>query len=520
MIYEGDSPRRYSTQVLFVLFLLAPTTWAQEVLTNQAVIDMTKAHVKDATIIDMIQKNPGKYVVTSSALIALKQAGVSDEAISAMRAKMAARSEAPPSASKAVPRRNQPSPTRDQACRGVWRVADKVDPITGVSTFEGRMCADATSNERPGTFSVFATCDAKLAFRVVYLADPNPGYQFSGGNILYHEAHVVMRMSIDGNVNVVASSTTDHPNEATIIFLPTASAEDKKAEGAFGAVIRGAVSAARLSAGSPSEAFGANLIKVELPLADGGRPILEIRPQEPGFKKFASRCSAAENARAREAAERERLAIEEQERRDKEPKFVCPGDVLQGASIDPKSGAVHLWPERLNVARPGQISEMDKERDIFKIPGNVDFFHFVQGEPHKSCGVDVAPVPSQPSSPPAAPNAASSPSGLDSGRGGSSNRPDSTTVIDTPPVQARICGSDFRGETTIFVFPPSESEKQFGTADTHRWSIERRRSVAIVYPPQKLTVLEKQENDSKVQTQINGKIVAGWVKSNRICAAR
>jgi len=45
-------------------------------------------------------------------------------------------------------------------------------------------------------------------------------------------------------------------------------------------------------AGSTKDAYNAHLIKIELPLTNGDTPVLEIRPQEPSFRSFASRCNA------------------------------------------------------------------------------------------------------------------------------------------------------------------------------------------------------------------------------------
>src|SRR5271166_1253922 len=97
-------PIRSAASYLFALLAFSVVMTAQkEVLTNEVVVNMTKAHLSEKVIVEMIQDNPGKYVVTASALIALKQQGVSDGAISAMRARMASKSDAPPSAPKGAP---------------------------------------------------------------------------------------------------------------------------------------------------------------------------------------------------------------------------------------------------------------------------------------------------------------------------------------------------------------------------------------------------------------------------------
>jgi len=48
------------------------------------------------------------------------------------------------------------------------------------------------------------------------------------------------------------------------------------------------------AAGTTDDAYHAKIIRVELPLANGDAPILLIRPQDPSFRAYASRCAAVD----------------------------------------------------------------------------------------------------------------------------------------------------------------------------------------------------------------------------------
>lgn len=61
----------------------------QEVLNNEAIVSMIRAHVDEGIVITQIQNNPGQYNLTSSGLIRLAQLGVPKAVISAMQAKAA-----------------------------------------------------------------------------------------------------------------------------------------------------------------------------------------------------------------------------------------------------------------------------------------------------------------------------------------------------------------------------------------------------------------------------------------------
>ena len=72
---------------LLPVFLIAAVTYAQEVLTNDAVIRMVKAKLGDAVIVEKIRSSPGKYSLTVDSLIELSRQGVPEKVILAMQAK-------------------------------------------------------------------------------------------------------------------------------------------------------------------------------------------------------------------------------------------------------------------------------------------------------------------------------------------------------------------------------------------------------------------------------------------------
>jgi hypothetical protein len=85
--------RAFQAAVLIVLgglFLDAgpvpqPQPASDEVLTNEALVKLVKAGVRDDVIVAMINRQPGQYSASPKAVIAMKKAGVSDNIIAAAR---------------------------------------------------------------------------------------------------------------------------------------------------------------------------------------------------------------------------------------------------------------------------------------------------------------------------------------------------------------------------------------------------------------------------------------------------
>ncbi len=75
-----------------ILAVFLPLTFciiafAQQSMSNDSVIKMVKAGLSDEIVVSTINASPGQYTTTPDALIALKQAGVSEKVIAAIMAK-------------------------------------------------------------------------------------------------------------------------------------------------------------------------------------------------------------------------------------------------------------------------------------------------------------------------------------------------------------------------------------------------------------------------------------------------
>jgi len=98
--YAGISTEVYHRmlrlrQLCFIVICLAALTLpatltAQQPLTNDSVVQMTKAGLGDSLIIESINATPATFATSASDLIALKKAGVSERVIGAMIAKAGA----------------------------------------------------------------------------------------------------------------------------------------------------------------------------------------------------------------------------------------------------------------------------------------------------------------------------------------------------------------------------------------------------------------------------------------------
>lgn len=78
----------------YFIYLIAGValSLAQDTLTNEAIIKLTKAGIGEQLIINMINQQPGRYSTKIDDLIVLKQAGVGDKVVGAMAAKSSSES--------------------------------------------------------------------------------------------------------------------------------------------------------------------------------------------------------------------------------------------------------------------------------------------------------------------------------------------------------------------------------------------------------------------------------------------
>ena len=67
-----------------LILLLCPVLFAQEMVTNDAVIKLVKAGLSEELVVTTINSSPGNYDTSVNALIALKKAGACDKVIAAI----------------------------------------------------------------------------------------------------------------------------------------------------------------------------------------------------------------------------------------------------------------------------------------------------------------------------------------------------------------------------------------------------------------------------------------------------
>jgi hypothetical protein len=271
---------------LAILTTIAGVLESQEVLTNQSVIQMVQAHLGTDIIVRQIRNSPGHYVLTTANLIKLKQSGVPEAVITAMQAKNALDT---PSSDAASSLSAKEPLAQGVTANGVWKVKDESDAMTGTITHELVLKEDVESNGRHGIAEVTTTCDPNsLTFDIVYAAafDKEMGFVQTQpdptvfmGQVYSHKPRVMLRMRIDNNIRTVAS-TADYQNEAILKF----SRKPKDPAESLITMLD--------SVGITDDIDGAKLMRVELPLTNGDRPIVEIHPQDPVFQSFISGCKS------------------------------------------------------------------------------------------------------------------------------------------------------------------------------------------------------------------------------------
>lgn len=158
------------------LSLPGATSIAQEVLTNDSVIQMVKAGLPEAVVIGKIKSTSTKFDLKTDSLVSLKKAGVSDKVLEAM---VAAGSGAAPSTAGAAP----PAPalaagalkTQDViyqlvAGKYVELFATSANLETNMAFFqsksevvlEGKKAQYRTSEKQPVFLSTYSSTDAPL----------------------------------------------------------------------------------------------------------------------------------------------------------------------------------------------------------------------------------------------------------------------------------------------------------------------------------------------------------------------
>jgi hypothetical protein len=163
-----------------------------------------------------------------------------------------------------------------------WQIRDQRDGMTGASTFFAFLGTKVESNDRTGKAEVTLRCNAsELDFQIAYFSDSDrslglqriqPGPMRVLGQVTIPQPRVSMRASIDGYLDRLEVPS---PNTNAVNF------EFTGGRGRFD-----------LKRWAVDVVLQAKLIKFELPLANGDTPIVEIRPQDASFRRFADRCNA------------------------------------------------------------------------------------------------------------------------------------------------------------------------------------------------------------------------------------
>jgi hypothetical protein len=160
------------------LSLPGATSIAQEVLTNDSVIQMVKAGLPEAVVIGKIKSTATKFDLKTDSLVGLKKAGVSDKVLEAM---VAAGSGAAPSTAAATPAPPAPAlaagalKTQDViyqlvAGKYVELFATSANLETNMAFFqsksevvvEGKKAQYRTSEKQPVFLSTYSSTDAPL----------------------------------------------------------------------------------------------------------------------------------------------------------------------------------------------------------------------------------------------------------------------------------------------------------------------------------------------------------------------
>jgi TonB family protein len=272
---------------------------AQHPCSNDEVVKMVQAHLSTTIIVTQIQNSPGNYCLNADSLIKLQHLGVPDEVISAMQQAQPRQGTSGRPAAGGV--RSAPGEESEsgQFASSAWKAADRnVD-----EGYEWAATSIIPVNDRghKGTAEVVATCPRnpgqrrQLLYRIYYTSQDGPvgfihqsqgqtieptctiapvpvaGVEVTAGGCQYvpvdHPNYVPLEISIDSRYASLASESP-HGNELLIDF-----------EGSENGV-----------GGSLGEAVGARDIAVRLPLTNGDTPVIDVRPQAPGFDHFVDIC--------------------------------------------------------------------------------------------------------------------------------------------------------------------------------------------------------------------------------------
>lgn len=334
----------YLAGLLLVPRLEAQAAGGEEVLTNDDIVAMVKAHSSVDVIVNQIRNNPGNFTLTTKSIIALQQQGVPAKVITAMQEKKAAQVQAP--AGRAVPgnertpqQAREPKSLRVTESVGTWEVRESTNPLTD----EVRKVVTAKLRGKPeGEFQVTAICDDDSAIGF-FISNRSEGLvlkrspvaqsmsttkTFGGGqigSISAPQSCVMMKVRVStGPVNEYASQVCEDDDRALLVFLGNLA--DKAREqwhtvgkaigagahamgndlgaaqvdilsyglGEFTASLTRGISPMMSALGVPQmpDVLKASSMRIQLPFTNGDTSVIEIDPQDPTFRAYTARCVA------------------------------------------------------------------------------------------------------------------------------------------------------------------------------------------------------------------------------------
>jgi len=209
--------------LLAILFAaVCPLLIAQQTLNNDSIIKMTKAGLSDNLIITTINSQPGVYDTSTSGLIALKSAGVSDKVVEAMVVKAAARSSSTTSAD------NEPVTTPNAGPQGGSEPSEEgtasgssaipkgarivIAPMGGFETYfaaavrEKKVPVTLTLDKASAEYFVVSTGTEWRGF--VYGSGGAANWNSSGGSAAYGAAASSTR-GLEASIMVIDARTKD-----------------------------------------------------------------------------------------------------------------------------------------------------------------------------------------------------------------------------------------------------------------------------------------------------------------------
>jgi hypothetical protein len=218
---------------LLLIGILRVAIFAQDILTNDSILEMVKGGLGENVIIGMIRDRPGNYVLTHASLLNLKRKGFSDNILAAMVSHNSGKTPAKP-ADEPTP----PPPATHQTSRpmvsGDWVIREQKDAMSGYTNFVATSILPAESGEGPnGQFRVSAECRPNVYLALYVSYSPLSGKVVLkrttvqrptsstglGTSAMAINSCTLMRLRIDdGLIKDAVSETCDSDNLASILF--------------------------------------------------------------------------------------------------------------------------------------------------------------------------------------------------------------------------------------------------------------------------------------------------------------